>query len=311
MMADDSLFTALHARGIDQATINRFGFQATPHYYRDFPYWAYPVPDGTGHIVAWRGKAMDKKGAPMPYRWLTERMPSASWAVYTPQTIREAAALIIAAGEPDVWLLTALRLPAVTFLNGENSRPDPLGIGQIVARRPARCVVIYDNDEAGRSGSVTTVRALRQAGLEAVAKRLPDTLPEGGDVTDLYAACGQERAAFVAALGALDTMDVRDEAPRLTRQAVTFTTPGPIATFKEQYKLAAIAGQITELTQHASGRYLTGRCPFHDDKHPSFVVWPEIDKWRCFGCNRHGDQIDLIKEYKGLSAPPLPLRAAS
>jgi hypothetical protein len=45
------------------------------------------------------------------------------------------------------------------------------------------------------------------------------------------------------------------------------------------------------------GRTWTARCPLpdHDDKSPSFVVYPETDSWFCYGCVRGGDVIDLAR----------------
>ncbi|TSA09598.1 MAG: hypothetical protein D4R73_06525 [Deltaproteobacteria bacterium] len=45
-------------------------------------------------------------------------------------------------------------------------------------------------------------------------------------------------------------------------------------------------------------RYL-GRCPFHEDKTPSFTV--KENRFKCFGCNASGDAIDFIQQLRGLS----------
>ncbi len=52
-----------------------------------------------------------------------------------------------------------------------------------------------------------------------------------------------------------------------------------------------------------SGRYFRARCPFpdHEDRCPSFVVNPETGYFCCFGCNRRGDVISLLRELRGLS----------
>ncbi|KEZ84886.1 hypothetical protein IO99_17950 [Clostridium sulfidigenes] len=44
-------------------------------------------------------------------------------------------------------------------------------------------------------------------------------------------------------------------------------------------------------------------CPFHGEKTPSFTIKKYDDKYRyyCFGCGRHGDAIDFIKEYKNIN----------
>lgn len=50
-------------------------------------------------------------------------------------------------------------------------------------------------------------------------------------------------------------------------------------------------------------RYNKICCPFHNEKTPSFSIIKRSDKWRyyCYGCGRHGDSVDFIKEYKNMS----------
>ena len=43
------------------------------------------------------------------------------------------------------------------------------------------------------------------------------------------------------------------------------------------------------------GRTHTGLCPFHNEKTPSFVVYPETQSFYCFGCGAGGDVINFIK----------------
>lgn len=43
------------------------------------------------------------------------------------------------------------------------------------------------------------------------------------------------------------------------------------------------------------GRTHTGLCPFHNEKTPSFVVYPETQSFYCFGCGAGGDVITFIK----------------
>ena len=50
-----------------------------------------------------------------------------------------------------------------------------------------------------------------------------------------------------------------------------------------------------------SGRHLLGRCPFHEDQHPSLVVYPETRSFHCFGCRATGDVIDFVRCADGLS----------
>ena len=49
-----------------------------------------------------------------------------------------------------------------------------------------------------------------------------------------------------------------------------------------------------------SGRRPTGRCPFHEDRTPSFCVYPETASFHCFGCGASGDVIDFVRRAEGL-----------
>ena len=62
---------------------------------------------------------------------------------------------------------------------------------------------------------------------------------------------------------------------------------------KQKTDIAEIIGQYTALKK--SGKNLTGLCPFHSEKHPSFYVYPEQQSWHCFGaCNTGGDVLSFI-----------------
>jgi hypothetical protein len=49
------------------------------------------------------------------------------------------------------------------------------------------------------------------------------------------------------------------------------------------------------------GRYLRGKCPFHEDHHPSLVVYPESNRWHCFACAEGGDTIAFVMKLHGLN----------
>lgn len=41
--------------------------------------------------------------------------------------------------------------------------------------------------------------------------------------------------------------------------------------------------------------------PDHEDSNPSFSVFAGGSRWKCYGCNRSGGAIDLVKEFLGVS----------
>ena len=48
------------------------------------------------------------------------------------------------------------------------------------------------------------------------------------------------------------------------------------------------------------GRNLTGLCPFHSEKTPSFTVYPESQSFYCFGCGAGGDAISFVRRMENL-----------
>lgn len=48
--------------------------------------------------------------------------------------------------------------------------------------------------------------------------------------------------------------------------------------------------------------YLTACCPLHDERRPSFVVFPNTQRWVCYSCQPEGgDVIDFVKIRYNLS----------
>ncbi|MDR1122909.1 MAG: DNA primase [Endomicrobium sp.] len=52
-----------------------------------------------------------------------------------------------------------------------------------------------------------------------------------------------------------------------------------------------------------AGRNWKACCPFHNDKTPSFIVSPEKDIFRCFGCNTAGDVFKFVMLIDNVSWP--------
>ncbi|MDE0335400.1 MAG: DNA primase, partial [Defluviicoccus sp.] len=79
-------------------------------------------------------------------------------------------------------------------------------------------------------------------------------------------------------------------------------------------EIRARVGLGDVIARHVSlrraGRELTGLCPFHNEKTPSFTVSEEKGFFHCFGCGAHGDVIGFVMRQEGLSFPEAVERLA-
>jgi len=67
---------------------------------------------------------------------------------------------------------------------------------------------------------------------------------------------------------------------------------------KAAIDMVELVGARTQL-KRAGGRY-TGRCPFHEERTPSFSVNPQDKLYYCFGCGAGGDAITFVRETEQL-----------
>lgn len=49
-----------------------------------------------------------------------------------------------------------------------------------------------------------------------------------------------------------------------------------------------------------AGRNYKANCPFHGEKTPSFMVSPELQIYKCFGCQKSGDVFTFLQEHEGM-----------
>ena len=52
-----------------------------------------------------------------------------------------------------------------------------------------------------------------------------------------------------------------------------------------------------------TGKNYSARCPFHDEKTPSFSVNPEKQFYYCFGCGAGGNALGFVMDYENLAFP--------
>ena len=49
-----------------------------------------------------------------------------------------------------------------------------------------------------------------------------------------------------------------------------------------------------------AGANYQARCPFHNEKSPSFTVSPSKQFYHCFGCGAHGTAISFLMQHSGV-----------
>ncbi len=70
-----------------------------------------------------------------------------------------------------------------------------------------------------------------------------------------------------------------------------------IETVKAKIDVVEEVGLVVALQK--SGKSYKGLCPFHNERTPSFHVFPESQTWQCFGCHEGGDVFAFVEKQQG------------
>ncbi len=73
-----------------------------------------------------------------------------------------------------------------------------------------------------------------------------------------------------------------------------------LTTVRERSRIDEVVGAYVTL-RPAGGGSLTGLCPFHEEKTPSFRVTPARGFFHCFGCGEGGDVISFVQKIQNVS----------
>lgn len=72
----------------------------------------------------------------------------------------------------------------------------------------------------------------------------------------------------------------------------------PVDKIKERLSIEEVVSSYIKLEK--AGANFKARCPFHNEKTPSFFVSSGRGSYYCFGCNASGDIFTFIEEFEGL-----------
>jgi DNA primase len=72
-----------------------------------------------------------------------------------------------------------------------------------------------------------------------------------------------------------------------------------VAEVKAAADIVEVVSARTSLRRASSSRF-TGRCPFHEERTPSFSVDPVDKLYYCFGCGKGGDVVRFVQETENL-----------
>ncbi len=78
----------------------------------------------------------------------------------------------------------------------------------------------------------------------------------------------------------------------------------PSTWMDELYARADIVQVVSQyVTLKRDGQRYWGRCPFHNEKTPSFSVTPDVNLYYCFGCKAGGNVVQFVMEMERLTFP--------
>src|SRR5665811_1659881 len=72
----------------------------------------------------------------------------------------------------------------------------------------------------------------------------------------------------------------------------------PVQKIKERLSIEEVVSSYIKLEK--SGTNFKAKCPFHNEKTPSFFVSADRGSYYCFGCGAKGDIFSFVEEFEGL-----------
>lgn len=254
-----------------------------------------PIYNRQGEVVYFRQAKDPQDSRPAPK---IRSSPGSSVELYGwDQVLKRPPQIVICEGEFDRLVLEAQGFPAVTSTGGAATfRPqwaDELKTIDDV-------YVCFDRDQAGQNGAKVVALMIPQAKLV----ELPAEVGQGGDVTDFFVRLGRSREEFIKLMQAAKPVPEIYQfarpvsAPRM--HSMNSLLNERIQRIKSEIPIEKVAAEYTQLRSSGANK-LIGRCPFHNDRVPSMVLYLPSRTYHCYGCGAHGDVINFVRAMENLS----------
>jgi DNA primase len=205
--------------------------------------------------------------------------------------------MIICEGEFDRLVLESRGFAAVTSTGGALTfRPE----WAEAFREITNVYICFDNDDAGRIGADRVARLISHAR----GVRLPEEVSEGGDVTDFFVGLGKSREEFEQLLDAAQPLPQTENnlPPASQTYRIVSVMDEEVDALKSLVDIEELIARYVRL-RRTGQNYSVAGCPFHKDRNPSFVVYPQTQSFYCFGCREHGDVISFLMRIERLTFP--------
>ena len=70
-----------------------------------------------------------------------------------------------------------------------------------------------------------------------------------------------------------------------------------VQTIKERLSIVDVISSY--ITVEKAGKNYKAKCPFHNEKTPSFFISQERGSYYCFGCGAKGDIFSFVEHFEG------------
>lgn len=202
--------------------------------------------------------------------------------------------VVICEGEFDRLVLEAHGYPAVASTSGAETFLKEW----VPYFEGVKHIYICFGRDATRGGAPENIKSLLPAARIV-------TLPaEAENVTDFFVRLERTRVDFEVLLASAEAAEgggTDDEPPVPIRAFRPYQKK--LARRAEQAKRAVPLHEIAALfiDLRAEGGRLVGHCPFHDERSPSFNVYPKTDTYYCLGCEAQGDVLQFLMNKESMT----------